>query len=192
MFTNVHSDEGYARLVFGDVRQAFEQGGEARLRIGLRIGGGVLVAFPGESEALGVEAAEQPHQQPLARHALLADQLALMADLLDPAMDGAVEGERGQASDGKLLRGVPRGGEGGRADPERISGARRQASGPGRKMDRAGLRQSLDVPALPGGVPAADRLAARFGLEVNNAGRGRMRLRLRLLKIIQAARRGHL
>ena len=137
MFTNVHGHE----LFLGDVGQAFEQGGEARLRLGLRIGGGVPVAFPGQGEALGVEAAEQPHQEAFARHALFADQLALMVDLLDPAMDGAVEGERGQAADGKLLGGVPRGGEGGRADPKRISGARRQARGLGRKMDRAGLRR---------------------------------------------------
>ena len=57
MFTNVHSDDGFANLAFGDVRQAFEQGREGGLGFGLGIGGGVLVAFPGQSEALGIEAA---------------------------------------------------------------------------------------------------------------------------------------
>jgi hypothetical protein len=100
MFTNVHSDEGFASLIFGDIGEAVEQGREGGLSVALRIGGGILVAFPGEGKALGIEAAQQPHQQPLARHALFADQLALVIDLLDPAVDGAVEGEGGEATDG--------------------------------------------------------------------------------------------
>ena len=116
MFTNVNSDGGKRASSFGDVGQAVEQGGEGRLCLRLGIGREVLVAFPRQSKPLGVEAAEQPHQQPLARNALFADQFALVIDLLDAAVDGAVEGEGGELADRELLRGVPGAGESGGAD----------------------------------------------------------------------------
>ena len=112
-------------LVGGEVGQPVEHRRKGGLRRGLRIGGAVLRAFPWRGKAVRIEAREQmigsscppdrtenvrgdiltqSYQQAFARHAPLSDQLALMIDLLDPAMDRAVEGERGQAADRELLR----------------------------------------------------------------------------------------
>ena len=91
-------------LVGGEIGQPVEHRREGGLGGGLGIGGAVLRAFPWRGKAVRIEAREQPHQQALARHAPLSDQLALMIDLLDPAVDGAIEGERGQAADRELLR----------------------------------------------------------------------------------------
>ena len=62
--------------------------------LGLRIG--IAALLPRQGEALGVEPREQPHQQLVVGHAPLGDQHAVLKDLLDAAVDRAVEGDRRQ------------------------------------------------------------------------------------------------
>ena len=77
----------------------------------------------GKREAPGVEPGEQPHQQLVAGHAPFGDQFAVLIDLLDAAVDRAVEGDRREPPGGELLRRVPRRGERRRADAQRLCGA---------------------------------------------------------------------
>src|SRR5207302_10876455 len=97
MFTNVRSDGGDSRHDVGD---GFEQRGESRGGFGLRIG--IAALLPRQREALGIEPGEQPSQQLVARHAPLGDQLAIAIDLLDAAVDRAVEGDWRKAADSQL------------------------------------------------------------------------------------------
>jgi hypothetical protein len=69
-----------------------------------------------------------------------------MIDLFDAAVDGAIEGERGQAADGDLLRRVPGGRERPRADADRISGTGGEARRFRRDVDRSGFGEcSMNV-----------------------------------------------
>ena len=87
-----------------DVGKPVELRREGLPRLGLGIGGAVLALLPRRGEAAGIAAGEQPHQQFVARHPFLRDQLAALPDLLDPAGDGAIEGDGGEPPDGELVR----------------------------------------------------------------------------------------
>lgn len=94
---------------------------------------------PRGGEAARIEPGEQPHQQPVARHALLRNQIALLPDLLGAAIYGAIEGESGESPDRELVRRVPGRGEGRRAGAQPVGRVRGQAGGGAGEMDRAGF-----------------------------------------------------
>jgi hypothetical protein len=91
--------------------------------LGLRVG--IAALFPRQREPLRVEPGEEPGQELVAGHPAFGDQNAVFKDLVDAALHGAVEHDRGQPADGKLERAVPGGREGGRAGAQLVGGARR-------------------------------------------------------------------
>jgi hypothetical protein len=131
----------------------------------LRIGRAALAQLPRGGEAARVEPGEQPHQQPVARQALLRDQFAFLPHLLGAAVDRAVEGDGGKAPDSELVLRVPRRGERGRAGPQPIGRARGKARGGAGEMDRPCLGEVDQQHTLPLGTPAREALAAVLQLD---------------------------
>src|SRR5204863_490132 len=121
-------------------------------------------------------AGAQPHQQLVARHALLGDQIALLPDLLGAAMDGAIEGDGGEPPHRQLVRRVPARGEGGRAGAQAVGRARGETRGCGGEVDRAGLGEGDEEQALPLGAPAGEALAAVLQRDSVEGGGGDWRL----------------
>ena len=161
------------RLMFRyGVGKRVEQRREALPRLGLGIGGAVLAQLPRGGEAAGIEPGQQPHQQPVARHALLRDQSALLPDLLGAAVDRAIEGDGGEPPDGELVRRVPGRGEGRRAGAQLIGRARGEARGGAGEMDRAGLGEGGEEQPLPLGAPAGEALAAVLQRDAVEGGGG--------------------
>jgi hypothetical protein len=109
------------------------------------------------------------------RHAPLQQQLAVLVEALDPAVDRAIEGDGRKPRRRELQRRVPRARKTVGAGPvaQTVGRARGDADEGAGFADAAGERQMLDELALAFGGPAGVALAAGCGFELGQCRRGR-------------------